>query len=105
MEKSDSKEEAKACACEETRKELTPPAGNYDGAEGILRFPIPTCRDEFLLAFHAGDFYGVLREFDQWLRGAIKYGHDDDGLDVLQGARNRLHELLEDHNVNLEMVE
>ena len=65
--------------------------------EKILKFKCPEERVEFELANRGNDFYHVLWEFDNWLRGEIKYNDRED----LQEVRTKLYELLVDNDLNL----
>ena len=52
------------------------------------------------MAAHAFDIKSVLWDFDEWLRGKLKYTEDFDG-DTLIAVRKELHRCLEQYNVRL----
>jgi hypothetical protein len=69
--------------------------------KGKLEFDLEDVFDaetfEFML--HSKDFYLAIRKFDEWLQEQIKY-HDK----PYDELRQRLHELLESYDVDLEML-
>lgn len=56
--------------------------------------------DDFKLAMHGTDFYLVLWDLDQFLRNEIKYQNKNE----YQPIRDKLHELMQERNVTLDMV-
>lgn len=70
------------------------------GVIAKLEFPLPECQDQFEMAAHAFDIKSVLWDFDEWLRGKLKYTDDFDG-DTLTAVRKELHRCLEQYNVRL----
>ena len=62
--------------------------------------------EEFVLAFHGKDFYGVLCEFDQsFLRQKLKYETlKENQADILEEARQYLYDLMNEYGVNFDMV-
>lgn len=75
--------------------------------KAILEFNLPEDNQDFTLATNGTKFWSVLWELDQSLRGKTKYAPDDlpqDKYDAYQEIRDELHELMSNHNVNLDMV-
>ena len=64
---------------------------------GILKFKLPEEREEFELAQKAIDYSIVLDEFDNWLRGLIKYG-DAETIE-LQVVRDKLREFMSEREI------
>jgi len=50
--------------------------GKIKGAKGILVFPLPEERDEFLLAAQADKLASVIWDLDEELRSLVKYEND-----------------------------
>ena len=46
----------------------------------------------------------VLHLIGQWLRGEIKYGNNEIRADHLQEVRDKLHEYMDNENINLEEI-
>jgi hypothetical protein len=63
-------------------------------------------KQEHYMAFHGSDFYRTCWDLDQDLRSKIKYGAEDNGLDVdtLQYCRDKLREFMDDNGVDFEHV-
>lgn len=56
-----------------------------------------------ILALQANNWYNVVFEFDQYLRGEIKYGnHTSEIYDHYESVRERLRELLDDYGLKIE---
>jgi len=73
--------------------------------KATLEFNLPDDQQEYDLANSGLAFWHVLWELDQELRANTKYAPDDmtdDDYDVYQKIRDKLHELMNDYNVNLE---
>ena len=73
--------------------------------KAILEFNLPDDQQEYDLANNGLNFWHVLWELDQELRANTKYAPDDmtdDDYDAYQKIRDKLHELMNDYNVNLE---
>lgn len=66
-----------------------------------LTFYRPEHEYELREALNAGRYKSVLNEMDNWLRNEVKYGEDGTRTEILDQARSRLHEFLENENVNL----
>ena len=74
--------------------------------KATLEFTLPEDRSEHHLAIHASDWWLVAWDLDQWLRSALKHGHNYDSADAaLEGARDELHELIAARGVSLDDVE
>ena len=73
--------------------------------KAILEFNLPDDQQEYDLANSGLAFWHVLWELDQELRANTKYVPDDmtdDDYDAYQKIRDKLHELMNNYNVNLE---
>tara|TARA_R110000868_G_scaffold158316_3_gene386317 strand:+ start:1758 stop:1991 length:234 start_codon:yes stop_codon:yes gene_type:complete len=76
--------------------------------KAILEFNLPDDQEYFTLANNGLNFWRVLYDLDQELRAKTKYAPDDlpqDKYDAYNEIRDRLHELMSENNVNLNMVE
>jgi hypothetical protein len=75
--------------------------------KAILEFNLPDDDQEYNLANNAYNFWRILYELDQELRTKTKYSPDDmtdDDYDAYQQIREKLHELMTENNVSLDMV-
>ena len=75
--------------------------------KAILQFNLPDDQQEYDLANSGLSFWNVLWELDQELRTKTKYASDDlskDKYDAYQEIRDKLYELMNENNVNIEMV-
>ena len=75
--------------------------------KAILKFNLPDDEQEYNLANNAMNFWNVLWELDQDLRSKTKYAADDlpqEKYDAYQEIRDKLHELMTENNVSLDMV-
>jgi len=75
--------------------------------KAILEFNLPEDDQDFTVATNGLNFWHVLYDLDQSLRSKTKYAPDDlpqDKYDAYQEVRDELHELMSNHNVNLDMV-
>ena len=75
--------------------------------KATLEFNLPDDEQEYNLANNAINFWNVLWELDQELRSNTKYAPDDmtdDDYDAYQKIRDKLHELMTENNVSLDMV-
>jgi hypothetical protein len=63
-------------------------------------------KQEYYQAFHGSDFCFACHDLDQDLRNKIKYGAEQENLDIdtLQYCRNKLRECLDNNGVDLEHV-
>jgi hypothetical protein len=76
--------------------------------KAILEFNLPEDQQEYDLANNALNFWRVLYEIDQELRAKTKYAADDlpqDKYDAYQEIRDKLHELMRESHVDLDMVD
>jgi hypothetical protein len=76
--------------------------------KATLEFNLPDDQEYFTLANNGLNFWRVLYDLDQELRAKTKYAPDDlpqDKYDSYNEIRDRLHELMSENNVNLNMVE
>ena len=75
----------------------------------ILSFELPEDRGEFEIATRSMDWALVAWVLDQKLRGIVKYGEKYGGetinpndADLIRGL---LHDILDEHNLTLDMIE
>jgi hypothetical protein len=76
--------------------------------KAILEFNLPDDQQDYDLANNGLNFWRVLYELDQELRAKTKYASDDlpqDKYDAYQEIRDKLHELMRESNVDLDMVD
>jgi len=75
--------------------------------KAILEFNLPDDQQEYDLANNGLNFWRILYELDQELRAKTKYAPDDlpqDKYDAYQEIRDKLHELMRECHVDLDMV-
>lgn len=75
--------------------------------KATLEFTLPEDQADFTVAAQAQDWVLAMWDMDQWLRGRLKWPSDDvpDGyLKALEDARDTLHEILADRNLDLEVL-
>jgi D-ribose pyranose/furanose isomerase RbsD len=75
--------------------------------KATLEFNLPDDQQEYDLANSGMSFWNVLYELDQNLRAKTKYASDDlpqDKYDAYQEVRDMLHELMNENNISLNMV-
>jgi len=73
--------------------------------KAMLTFDLPEDRVEHEVAVHAMDWALVAWDMDEQLRSWLKYGHEFGGSeDALEGIRQKLRELMEEHGVSLDML-
>lgn len=63
--------------------------------KGVLEFNLPEEQSEFRDAQNGSGYLGVIQEFDNYLRGIIKYGSEgitEQQLEVYEKVRDKLHE-------------
>ena len=73
--------------------------------KAILEFNIPEDQDDFESASQGYKWWSVAWDMDQWLRNQIKYAPDgmtDDELKAFEECREKLRELIDDYNLNLD---
>ena len=71
--------------------------------KAILEFDLPEDKSNHEVAVHSMGFTLVLWNYDKWLKNARCRNLEDD-VDIIT-ARDKLHELMEDHGVSLDMIE
>lgn len=71
--------------------------------KAILEFNLPDDKEDFDLATKALDWYSVAWDMDQYLRSRIKYEDSltDEAHEVLQDARTKLREIINEKGVTL----
>jgi hypothetical protein len=70
-----------------------------------LNFNLPDDDRQFRMATTGHSMHTVLREMDEWLRGKIEYASDStnkDTIDAYERSRERLYQLLDQYNIDLE---
>jgi len=70
-----------------------------------LNFNLPEDDREFRMATTGKSMHTVLRELDEWLRSKTKYAPDSmsqDKMDAYELSRERLYQLLNQYNIDLE---
>jgi hypothetical protein len=75
----------------------------------MARYKIETNdRHEHMLALHGTDLIAALWDLDQWLRSQLKYNPDGlngDKLDILEIAREQLHDLMNHHGIDFDLFQ
>ncbi len=74
----------------------------------MSRYKIETSdRIEHLYALHGSDFFWSLWDMNDWFRSQIAHNINlkGDQLDILDKAREELHEIMKNHRISLEMFE
>ena len=72
---------------------------NFGTMRAILKFDLPDDQEEFEMARKAADLTGALYDLDSWLRGEIKWGDKD-----YQEVRDKLHEIMDERDINLDRL-
>ena len=73
--------------------------------KAILEFDMLEERDDLNFALHGLDWALVAWDMDNELRRYLKYGQVFKSVDeALETIRDSLHEIMDDHNVNLDMI-
>lgn len=68
--------------------------------KATLSFSLPEEQSEFECATNGVSYISVLQEFDNYLRGRLKYEELSEEVEAaLQAARDKLHEEMNDHDV------
>jgi len=73
--------------------------------KAILKFDLPEDDRKFRMAINSNSMNTVLREMDEWLRSKTKYAPDStsqDKMDAYELSRERLYQLLDQYNIDLE---
>jgi hypothetical protein len=71
-----------------------------------LIFNLPEDKQDFDFATQGSNWWSVCWEMDQWLRGQTKHAPDsmsDDTYKALEECRDKLIDLINDNNLNLDM--
>jgi hypothetical protein len=67
-----------------------------------LRFSLPDDREEWEAAQQGMSLRLVVTDFDNWLRGEVKYKeHTEEREEVLEEVRDKLHEMLSEEGIAL----
>ena len=68
-----------------------------------LIFDLPKDQYEYYRAVNGGATFGIIHDFDQWLRSEIKYGdHSEEKHKALELCRKELFKLIQAENIDLE---
>jgi hypothetical protein len=73
--------------------------------KATLTFHFPGNETEFRHAIDGNRYYSVLHDFDQHLRGVLKYGTYNptpEQAEFTEKLRDKLHEMLDENNLTLE---
>jgi hypothetical protein len=73
--------------------------------KATLKFDLPEDDRKFRMAINSNSMNTVLREMDEWLRSKTKYTSDStsqDKMDAYELSRERLYQLLDQYNIDLE---
>jgi hypothetical protein len=65
----------------------------------MFEFSLPEENEEYKLHCQAGDLHSAVWDYAEWLRGICKHG-DPSQIDA-SACRQKLYELLTEHNVDL----
>ena len=70
-----------------------------------LEFNLPDEKSDFELSYQGPKFYSALSELDAYLRNFVKYESDDDETRGTHYAelRTKLHEILQENDVSLDL--
>jgi len=73
--------------------------------KATITFNLPEDKDDFIIHNHALDWALTVLDIDNKLREALKYGHEYKTADeALQAVRDELCEIMDSHDVNLDMI-
>jgi hypothetical protein len=77
---------------------------NERGAEGILKFPLPECQEDFETAINGYKWKLLAWDLDQWLRSELKYKetYKKNEYELLESFRNKLHEFKNEYGLNFD---
>jgi hypothetical protein len=71
--------------------------------KATLKFKLPKHQFDYYRAINGGATFGIIHDFDQWLRSEIKYGeHDEEKHKTLELCRSELHKLIQAENIDLD---
>ena len=74
--------------------------------KATLEFDLAEDGCQHIIALHAMDFALSCWDINQKLRGWLKHGHQFDSADeALEGVREKLGEIMDVYNINLNMIE
>jgi hypothetical protein len=69
---------------------------------GILKFNLPDENTEFRNAVDANKLHTIIEDVDNYIRNQLKYNDlTKEQVDTYTDVRDYLHNLLDDHNINL----
>jgi len=70
-----------------------------------LEFNIPEEKDEFKMAIRGFDYWVVLWDLSQWLRGKLKYDHEYKTADeALEAVQTELYNLIDEHSCPIDDI-
>ena len=70
-----------------------------------LEFTIPEEADEFKMATRGFDYWNVLWDLSQWLRGKLKYGHEYKTADeAIEEMQTELYQLIDDQGCPIDDI-
>ena len=74
--------------------------------EAILKFNLPEENNEYQKAINGASWAHVVWELDEaFLRNCLKYGHEYKSADeALEAVRDKLRELMEENDLNINMA-
>lgn len=77
---------------------------NEKTAEGILKFPLPECQEDFETAINSYKWKLAMWDIDQWLRSQLKYRDDykENEYETLEKCRDMLYEKLNDYGLKMD---
>jgi len=71
--------------------------------KSTLKFKLPKDKYDYYRAINGGATFGIIHDFDQWLRSEIKYGdHSEEKYKTLELCRKELHKLIQAENIDLD---
>ena len=70
--------------------------------EAILKFDLPEEADDFDNAINGYKFKFILWSMDQHLRNIVKYGENEEAVEIAEELRNKLREYFSEYNVSIE---
>ena len=69
--------------------------------KATLEFNLPEEQEEYDITMQAGKMHSVLWDFDQKLRGIVKWEKKGYNLNTVENLRDELHELMNDNGLEL----
>ena len=70
-----------------------------------IEFDMPEDQDELILALKGKELWSILFDLDQKLRNYTKYDNPKIDTNTAEVIRNELHELMDNYNISLDMVD